>query len=90
MQEKESITVVRCELKIPPLGITVRHHSASLMMPNSYLRDGIFNQHLTIIKDSYNPRFSHGIEILISPRRSAGKIHAQIAPVPGNVKISAH
>ena len=48
------IMVVRCELKIPSLGITVRHHSASLLMPNSYPRDGIFNQHLTIIKDSYS------------------------------------
>ena len=36
MQEKESIMVVWCELKILSLGITVQHHSASLMMPNSY------------------------------------------------------
>ena len=50
MQEKESRMVVRCELKIPTLGITVRLHSASLVMSNSY---GIFSQHLTIIKDSY-------------------------------------
>ena len=54
MQEKESIKVVWCELKIPSLGITVRHHLASLVMPNSYPREGIFNQHLTTIKDSYN------------------------------------
>ena len=33
--------------------VTVRHRSASLVMPNSYPRDGIFNQHLTTIKDSY-------------------------------------
>ena len=33
MQEKESIMVVRCELKIPSLWITVQHHSASLRMP---------------------------------------------------------
>ena len=32
---------------------TVRHHEASLVMPNSYPRDGIFNQHLTTTKDSY-------------------------------------
>ena len=31
MQEKESIMVVWCELKIPSLRITVRHHSASLV-----------------------------------------------------------
>ena len=41
MQEKESIMDVRCELKIPSLGIIVRHHSASLVMPNRYPRDGI-------------------------------------------------
>ena len=34
-------------------GVTVRHHSASLVMPNSYPSDGIFNQHLATIKDSY-------------------------------------
>ena len=33
MQEKDSIMAVWCELKIPSLGITVRHHSASLMTP---------------------------------------------------------
>ena len=53
MQEKESKMVVRCELKIPSLGITVGHHSASLVMPNSYPCDRIFNLHLTTIKDSY-------------------------------------
>ena len=52
MQEKESIMVVRSELKTLSLGITVRHHS------NSYLRDGIFNPHLTTIKDSYNIIFA--------------------------------
>ena len=34
--------------------VTVPHHSASLVMPNSYPHDGIFNQHLTTIKDFYN------------------------------------
>ena len=53
MQEKESIMVVRYELKILSLGITVGHHSASLVMPNSYPRNRIFNPHLTTIKDSY-------------------------------------
>ena len=54
MQEKESTLVVQCELKIPSLGITVRHHLANLMMPNSYSHHGIFNPHLVTIKDSYN------------------------------------
>ena len=54
MEEKESIMVVRYELKIPSLGmITVWHHSANLVMPNSYPRDRIFNPHLATIKDSY-------------------------------------
>ena len=55
MQEKESVMVVQCELKIPSLEITIRHHSASVVMPNSYNRDGIFNLHLTTSKDSYIP-----------------------------------
>ena len=33
--------------------VTNRHHSASFAMPNSYPRNGIFNPHLTTIKDSY-------------------------------------
>ena len=52
MQKKESIMVVWCELKILSLGITVRHHLAGLVMPNSYPRDGIIYLHLTIIIDS--------------------------------------
>ena len=39
MQEKESIMVVWCKLKILSLRITVRHHSASLAMLNSYPHD---------------------------------------------------
>ena len=55
MQEKKSLIVVRCGLKLLSLGISVLHLLASLMMPNSYPRDGIFNPHLTTVKDSYNP-----------------------------------
>ena len=54
MQEKESIMVDQCELNIPSLRITVQHHLASFRMPNSYPRDGIFNLHLTTIKDFYS------------------------------------
>ena len=46
MQEKRSIMVVRGELKIPSLGITVQHNSARLVMPNSYHCGGIFNPYL--------------------------------------------
>ena len=53
IHEKESIM-----WKIPLLGITVRHHSANLVMPNSYmyLRD----PHLTTIKYSES-RVSEGL-----------------------------
>ena len=54
MQEKEPVMLVWFELKIPSLGITVQHHSASLVMPNRYPRDRIFKLNLTTIKDSYN------------------------------------
>ena len=47
MQEKD-------KLKIPSLGITVRHHSASLVMLNSNPRVGSFNPHLTAIKGERN------------------------------------
>ena len=53
MQEKESLMIVLCELKISSFWISVPHHSAILVMPNSYLRDRIFSPHLTTIKDSY-------------------------------------
>ena len=56
MQQKESIMVALCEQKFLSLGITVRCHSASLMMLNSYPSDRIFNPHLTTIKDSYTLR----------------------------------
>ena len=49
-----SIMVVRCEFKILSLGITVRHLSANLVILNSYARDGIYNLHLTTIKDSFS------------------------------------
>ena len=52
MQEKESIMVLRCKLKIPSL-VTIRHHSASLVMPNSYPHNGIINQHLTTIAEIF-------------------------------------
>ena len=53
-QEKESVMVVRCELKISSHRIIVRHHSASLMIPKSYSLDTIFKLLFTTIKGSYN------------------------------------
>ena len=46
--------IARCEVKILLLGVTVRHHSASLVLPNNYPRDRNFNPHLITIKDYYN------------------------------------
>ena len=54
MQEKETIMIVWCKLKVPSLRITVQHHSASLAMLNSYRRDRIFNLQLTATKNFYN------------------------------------
>ena len=59
MQEKESIMVLRRKLKF-------RHPDNCSVMPNSYTRDGIFNQHLTTIKDAYI--FSIGL-ILRAPKK---------------------
>ena len=44
-----------CEVRIENsvTRVSVRHHSVSLVMPNSYPLDDIFNQHLTTIKDFY-------------------------------------
>ena len=44
MQEKLPIMVVWCKFKVPSLRITVRHHSASLAMLNSYRRDRVFKR----------------------------------------------
>ena len=53
-QENESITGVRDRQKNPYLRITVWHHSASLMMPDSNPRDRFFYLSLTPMIDSYN------------------------------------
>ena len=42
VQEKVSIMGVRGRYKTPSLAITVWHHSASLVMPDSDHRDGFF------------------------------------------------
>ena len=39
--------VVQCKVKFTSLGITVLHHVASLVMPNSYPHDRIFILYLT-------------------------------------------
>ena len=54
MQEKVSIMGVWCGQKNLSLGITVRHHSASLVMPISDPRDRFFYPHHTPMKDTYS------------------------------------
>ena len=56
-QEKESLIRVRVGKKNPSLVITVWHHSASLVMPNSDPRDRYFYPTLTLMIDSYNPKW---------------------------------
>ena len=88
MQEKESIMlVVRFEMKIQSLGITVRHHSASLVMPNIYPRDGIFNQHLTTIKDSYSLVLT-GYENLTKQRTHPAGLELQSQGGGGGVTLT--
>ena len=53
MQEKVSNMSVWCRQRNPSLGITVRHHSASLVMPISDPRDRFFYPHRTPMKDTY-------------------------------------
>ena len=38
--------------------VTIRHYSASFVMPNSYPRDEMFNPHITHMKDSYSTLYS--------------------------------
>ena len=52
-QEKESIIRVRVGLKHPSLGITVCHHSASLVMTNGDPLDRCFYPTHTLMIDSY-------------------------------------
>ena len=56
---------VRCEMKI-----------LSLMMPNSYPRDGIFNPHLTTIKDSYILGHGHHLLLMVQLATEEKGLHA--------------
>ena len=51
--------------------ITLRLYTASLVMPSSYPRDGIFNPNLTTIKDSYNPGRVKIVENLVGYARNS-------------------
>ena len=52
-QEKQSIIRMRQGYKNPSLGITVCHHSASLVMPNDDPRDNFFYPTHTLMMNSY-------------------------------------
>ena len=62
MQERVSIMGVWCGQKNLSLGITVRHHSASLVMPISDHRDRFFYPHHTPMTDTYYPAWVHGVD----------------------------
>ena len=53
VQGKESTMGVRGKQKNPSLAVTVWHHSASLVMPDSDARNGFFYIPLTPMIDSY-------------------------------------
>ena len=53
MHEKVSIMGVCFGWKNLSLGVTVRHHSASLVMPISDPHDRFFDPHHTPMKDTY-------------------------------------
>ena len=53
MQERVSVMAVWCGYKNLSLGITVRQHWASLVMPISDPRDRFFYPHHTPMKDTY-------------------------------------
>ena len=55
-KKKNPIFVWGWKRKVPPLTITVCHHSASLVMPIGVPQDGIFYPTLTFMIDSYSPR----------------------------------
>ena len=63
MQEKVTIMGVSVRL-----GINVRHHSASLLMPNSDPCDRFFYPHQTPMKDTYS--LAHGLRQLTPHAKS--------------------
>ena len=69
MQERVSIMDVWCGYKNSSLGITVRHHSASLVMLISDPRDRFLYPHHTSMKDTYNLyiNLKHKIQKLMGP-----------------------
>ena len=68
------------ERKVSSCKISVRQHLASLVMPNSYPRDGIFNPHLTTIKDPgqywvcKNDSFSSMFNTLFKRKVTEGRV----------------
>ena len=79
--------------------VTLDNCSASLVMPNSYPYDGIFNPHITTIKDSYILAYQKSVILIwdrdsylthvILPWHSTDKIHVRNWSVPGDAKVSA-
>ena len=81
MPEKESIMVVRWEFKIP----------ASLVMPNSYPRDRIFNQHLSQPLKILIFLFNHWLSIRSFGRRVYfSKLFRWHIPVSWNIYQSVY
>ena len=78
MQEEESIMVVWCKLKVPSLRITVRLHSASLAMLNSYRRDRIFNPQLTAIKKKLKIKKMYNVRTFVTHEYEIFFVHTYV------------
>ena len=78
VQEKESVMGVRGTQKNLSLAITVWHHSASLMMPDSDPQNGFFYLPLTPILDPY---ITSGIVNLIAPDKRKSAIMLENLPL---------
>ena len=82
MQERVSIMGVWCGLKNLSLGITVRHHSASLVMPISDPHVRFFYPPHTPMKDTYI--LAHGLRQLTRDVKSDVRTRDVIFASPRN------
>ena len=82
MQEKVSIMGVWCGQKNLLLGITARHHSASLVMPISDPRDSFFYPQHTSMIDTYSLDLNPIIDSI------SHRVTAERSLIPSNMAVS--
>ena len=83
MQERVSIMGVWCGWKNLSIGITFRHHSASLVMPISDPRDRFFYSHHTAMKSTYYNYICTCINSLKYTSESSGQRSKRAAKLVG-------